>query len=100
MKGTGKPDPEGAVIVLVDASNSTRSEDADKAPDYAVALQDRLKQAVEKKRLVSIGSFSGSAAAVKWSELRLRTDDGANSQNRKASVENATKCLQRAVTQA
>lgn len=100
MKLSGKPDPEGAVVVLVDASNSTRSDEADKAPDYAAALRDRLQQAVEHKRLVSIGSFSGSAAAVKWSERGLRTDDGANSQNRQLAVQNATKCLQQAVSQA
>lgn len=97
-----KPDKDtsGAVAVLLDASNSTRSADAGKAPDYAGAVRDRLREAVKAGQTVSIGSFSGNATTVRWAERRLRTDSGASIENKASAEANALKCLENFVTQA
>ncbi|WP_330857129.1 hypothetical protein, partial [Lentzea sp.] len=100
MKKKGEKEPGGALVVLLDASNSTRSADEGKSPDYATVLRDRLGKAVAAGQTVSIGSFAGTATSVRWVERNLRTDAGASQENKASADATATKCLQDFVTQA
>ncbi|MFD5829279.1 OmpA family protein [Lentzea sp. NPDC060358] len=86
--------------MLLDASNSTRSVEAEKAPDYAQALKARLTDVVKARQTLSIGSFSGNATRVRWIEQDLTTDVDAGPENYDDAVVNATRCLQDFITKA
>lgn len=94
MNDPGVKEAGGAAVVLLDASNSTRSADAEKSPDYAMALKDRLREIVKGRQTVSIGSFSGNATRVRWTGQKLYTDVDAAEENYEDAVANATECLQ------
>lgn len=90
--GTAKPVPgTGHTVVLLDRSASTRGA---AAPDYVAALRAPVTAAVEAHDVVSVGTFDGSAASVRWTAENLVTDRGrANPQNRRADDKTARGCV-------
>ncbi len=88
----------GHTVVLLDRSASSRGADA---PDYVAALRKPVTAAVEAHDVVSIGTFDGSAASVRWTAEDLVTDRGrANPQNRRDDDETATRCVLAELTKA
>jgi OOP family OmpA-OmpF porin len=97
-KNLDRADPEGraqagATRFLVDVTASARG--TGEVPDYAAALKPQLQAAIIRGDVVSIGSFDGSSASVRWSadnqfaQLTKTRDD-----NREVQMDHFTSCLQ------
>jgi OOP family OmpA-OmpF porin len=98
LETTRATDGAGHTVILVDRSGSTRGRGA---PDYVAALSDPIESAVETHDVVSIGTFGGSAASVRWSVKDMVTDRGrGNEQNRRVDDTNARQCLQDKLSEA
>lgn len=81
----------GHTVVLVDRSGSTRGTGG---PDYPAALHDVVKTTVEDHDVVSVGSFDGSAASVRWTLDGAVTDRGrTNPELRRTDDATAKRCL-------
>lgn len=81
----------GHTVVLVDRSASV---EGGESPDYVKALADVVMATVKTHDIVSIGTFDGSAATVRWNAQALVTDRGReNPELRRADDKAATKCL-------
>lgn len=88
----------GHTVILVDRSGSA---EGGEAPDYVAALDEVLTAAVKTHDLVSIGTFDGSAATVRWNADGLVTDRGRkNPDLRQADDKTATRCLRASLNDA
>jgi OOP family OmpA-OmpF porin len=99
----GPPEAAGRTAIIVDTSNSTRSAARDAgAPDYAVATEESIRDAVERRDTVSVASFSGTEPDLRWSARDRSTDwkkDDDNPENQGDRKEEAVGCLTSAVAQ-
>jgi OOP family OmpA-OmpF porin len=81
----------GHTVILMDRSGSA---EGGEAPDYEEALTDVVTATVTTHDIVSIGTFDGSAATVRWRADSLVTDRGhENPGRRRADDTAAAKCL-------
>jgi OOP family OmpA-OmpF porin len=97
----GSRPASSATVVLVDRSNSTRSTDSAKTPDYAKVLGSHLEESAKRGDRVWIGTFDGSAATVRWIADDLRTDpELENPGNKEAAQRQAGQCLRDVVRRA
>ena len=83
----------GSTRFLVDVTASARG--TGEVPDYAEALKPQIQAAITRGDVVSVGSFDGSSASVRWSAgdryARLtKTRD----ENREVQTDHFTSCLQ------
>ncbi|MER7166187.1 OmpA family protein [Micromonospora sp. NPDC000207] len=89
----------GRTVVLVDVTASIRSAGA--APDYPTALIAQINGAVTRGDVVTVGSFDGSAATVRWTVTDYPTASTRNrDKRRKADEDRARACLGQATRQA
>jgi OOP family OmpA-OmpF porin len=88
----------GRTVILLDRSGSTRGSGG---PDYAAALHDVVTTTVGTHDVVSVGTFDGSAASVRWTLDGAVTDRGrTNPELRRADDETATRCLLESLAEA
>jgi OOP family OmpA-OmpF porin len=88
----------GHTVVLVDRSGSV---EGGEAPDYVTALGDVVAAAVKAHDIVSIGTFDGSAATVRWNAEDLVTDRGREHPDlRAADDKTAARCLRTSLDEA
>lgn len=88
----------GHTVILVDRSGSA---EGGEAPDYVAALDDVVTAAVKTHDIVSVGTFDGSAATVRWNADALVTDRGRkNPDLRQADDKTAARCLRASLRQA
>jgi OmpA-OmpF porin, OOP family len=94
-----RPAPDaGRTVVLLDRSGSTHGSGA---PDYTEALDHFLAAAVDTHDVVSIGTFDGSAASVRWTNENLVTDHGRENPELRRDDDNVAKrCLRTALSSA
>ncbi|GAB2972315.1 OmpA family protein [Saccharothrix stipae] len=103
MRSTDSPRTDsGRTVILVDATNSTRAAGQQAgAPDFSGVLREHVEQAVGRKDVVSIGSFSGPGAEPAWTASNHTADYSmANPENEKDRRKAAVTCLQDAVVEA
>ncbi|SCG67937.1 OmpA family protein [Micromonospora coxensis] len=98
----GDPPPIAGVAhtaVLIDVTASTRSTGA--APDWAAAVAGPVEAAIERRDVVSIGTFDGSAATVTWAiENRVTAPTSTTPDNQEYETEATRSCLRRVAAQA
>lgn len=98
LSDTDPTEGAGHTVILVDRSGSASGGDS---PDYATALADVVTATVRTHDIVSIGTFDGSAATVRWNADALVTDRGhENPERRRADDKAATRCLRSSLTAA
>ncbi|MGW7634711.1 OmpA family protein [Streptomyces decoyicus] len=87
-------DAAGRTVVLVDDSASVRGRTAGR--DYAHSIGRLLADVVDRKDMVSVGSFSGDSAQITWIAKDRSTDwikDNDNAINQKKRKQQAADCL-------
>ncbi|WP_326622902.1 OmpA family protein [Streptomyces decoyicus] len=87
-------DTAGRTVVLVDDSASVRGRTAGR--DYAHSIGRLLADVVDRKDMVSVGSFSGDSAQITWIAKDRSTDwikDNDNAINQKKRKQQAADCL-------
>ncbi|WP_327700937.1 OmpA family protein [Streptomyces decoyicus] len=87
-------DTAGRTVVLVDDSASVRGKSAGR--DYAHGIGRLLAEVVDRKDMVSVGSFSGDSAQISWIAKDRSTDwvkDNDNAINQKKRKQQAAGCL-------
>lgn len=91
------PPAGGRTAILVDTSASTRAVGTGAgAPDYASALHDAVRSAVDRRDAVSVAAFSGTEADLAWSLRDMSTDwraDNPNADNQRDRRDEAVGCL-------
>ena len=95
-KMAGLPDGGGATVLLSDVSASARS--GGEGPDYAAALRPYLTKAIGRGDRISIGSFDGSSATVRWEKQDEPTlAKSKRPENQESDREDFAECLNTAV---
>ncbi|MFC9238715.1 OmpA family protein [Streptomyces decoyicus] len=87
-------DTAGRTVVLVDDSASVRGKSAGR--DYAHSIGRLLAEVVDRKDMVSVGSFSGDSAQITWIAKDRSTDwvkDNDNAINQEKRKQQAADCL-------
>ncbi|MET0491710.1 MAG: OmpA family protein [Actinoplanes sp.] len=83
----------GSTRFLVDVTASARG--TGEVPDYAAALKPQIQAAITRGDVVSVGSFDGSSASVRWSAGdRFARLTKTRDENREVQTDHFTSCLQ------